>query len=69
MYLARQGCRPRNGSVCGGGRKEREATVLTNIAKKHGMRTLKEDGDLKVKLQLTTESEVTRVCKLDIASD
>ena len=44
-----------------------DTTVLTNIAKKHGMRTLKEDGDLKVKLQLTTESEVTRVCKLDIA--
>ena len=42
---------------------------LCRIAKKHGMRTLKEDGDLKVKLQLTTESEVTRVCKLDIASD
>ena len=45
-----------------------DTTVITNIAKKHGMRTLKEDGDLKVKLKLTTDSEVTRVCKLDIAA-
>lgn len=43
-----------------------DSTVITHIAKKHGMRSLKEDGDLKVQLKLTTESEVTRVCKLDI---
>ena len=30
------------------------------------MRTLKEDGDLKVAMNLTTASEVTRVCQLDI---
>jgi len=46
----------------------KDSSELTQIAKKHGMRTLKEDGDLKVKEGLTTESEVTRVCKLDISA-
>lgn len=46
----------------------KDSAELTQIAKKHGMRTLKEDGDLKVKEGLTTESEVTRVCKLDISA-
>jgi general secretion pathway protein E len=43
-----------------------DSTVLTAIARKHGMRTLKEDGDLKVAKGLTTASEVTRVCMLDV---
>ena len=43
-----------------------DSTALTAIARKHGMRTLKEDGDLKVAKGLTTASEVTRVCMLDV---
>ncbi len=43
-----------------------DSTVLTAIARRHGMRTLKEDGDLKVAKGLTTVSEVTRVCMLDV---
>ena len=43
----------------------KDSTELTAIAKRHGMRTLKEDGDLKVSMNLTTASEVTRVCMLD----
>jgi len=43
-----------------------DSTVLTAIARRHGMRTLKEDGDLKVAKGLTTASEVTRVCMLDV---
>lgn len=44
----------------------KDSTELTAIARKHGMRTLREDGDLKVQKKLTTESEVTRVCMLDL---
>ena len=44
----------------------KDSTELTAIARKHGMRTLREDGDLKVAQHLTTESEVTRVCMLDL---
>ena len=45
-----------------------DTSVITAIARKAGMRTLKEDGDLKVKLGLTTESEVLRVCQLDLGT-
>ena len=45
-----------------------DTTEITQIARRHGMRTLKEDGDLKVSMGLTTESEVTRVCKLDVGA-
>jgi general secretion pathway protein E len=44
----------------------KDSSEITNIARKHGMRTLKEDGDLKVEQGLTTASEVARVCKLDL---
>lgn len=43
-----------------------DSAELIAIARKNGMRTLKEDGDLKVAMNLTTASEVTRVCQLDI---
>ncbi len=41
--------------------KNADASVLTAAARRNGMRTLREDGWLKVKLGLTTASEVTRV--------
>ena len=46
--------------------ERKDSAELIAIARQNGMRTLKEDGDLKVKMNLTTESEVTRVCQLDI---
>ena len=46
--------------------QHQDTTVHNQIAKRHGMRTLKEDGDLKVEKGLTTASEVMRVCQLDI---
>ena len=46
--------------------QHQDTSVLNQIAKRHGMRTLKEDGDLKVQKGLTTASEVMRVCQLDI---
>ena len=46
--------------------ERKDSAELIAIARQNGMRTLKEDGDLKVKMHLTTESEVTRVCQLDI---
>ena len=44
----------------------KDTSEIAAIARRHGMRTLKEDGDLKVAKQLTTDSEVARVCKLDL---
>ena len=46
--------------------QHQDTSVLNQIAKRHGMRSLKEDGDLKVQKGLTTTSEVMRVCQLDI---
>lgn len=46
--------------------ERKDSAELIAIARQNGMRTLKEDGDLKVKLKLTTASEVTRVCQLDV---
>ncbi len=43
-----------------------DTSVINQIAKKNGMRSLREDGTLKVQKGLTTESEVMRVCQLDI---
>ena len=45
-----------------------DTSVITAIARKAGMRTLREDGDLKVNLGLTTSSEVMRVCQLDLGN-
>ncbi|NLZ63352.1 MAG: type II/IV secretion system protein [Lentisphaerae bacterium] len=44
----------------------KDSTEITSIARRHGMRTLKEDGDLKVGKGLTTAAEVSRVCQLDL---
>ena len=44
----------------------KDTSELTAIARRHGMRTLREDGELKVQKQLTTASEVARVCMLDL---
>ncbi|NMA42183.1 MAG: type II/IV secretion system protein [Oligosphaeraceae bacterium] len=44
----------------------KDSSEISSIARRSGMRTLKEDGDLKVAEGLTTESEVARVCKLDL---
>ena len=38
-----------------------DASILTEAARRNGMRTLREDGWLKVKLGVTTANEVTRV--------
>ena len=46
--------------------EHKDTNDITEIARHNGMRTLKEDGDIKVKQKLTTQSEVTRVCKMDI---
>ena len=44
----------------------KDSAEITAIACKHGMRTLRQDGDLKVEMKMTTDSEVTRVCMLDV---
>ena len=44
----------------------KDTTEISALARQSGMRTLKEDGDLKVAQNLTTASEVARVCKLDL---
>ena len=44
----------------------KDTTEITAIARRHGMRTLREDGELKVQNGMTSESEVTRVCMLDV---
>lgn len=44
----------------------KDTSEITSIARRNGMRTLKEDGDLKVEQGLTNASEVARVCKLDL---
>ena len=42
-----------------------DASTLKTIARNHGMRTLREDGSLKVKRGITTVAEVTRVTRED----
>lgn len=39
---------------------------LNVIARKNGMKTLRDSGQRKVKLGITTETEITRVCQLEI---
>ena len=43
-----------------------DTSAINAIARRHGMRSLREDGELKVQKGLTTESEVMRVCQLDL---
>lgn len=45
---------------------KQDTSAITAIARRNGMRTLREDGDLKVQKGYTTESEVMRVCQLDL---
>lgn len=45
-----------------------DATTIKNKARQHGMKTLREDGALKVIAGLTTVAEVTRVTREDEAS-
>ena len=42
-----------------------DASTIKNIARAHGMKTLREDGALKVKQGITTIAEVTRVTRED----
>lgn len=41
--------------------RNEDASILTNAARKHGMRNLREDGWLKVEMGVTTADEVMRV--------
>ena len=45
----------------------KDTSEIAAIARRHGMRTLREDGANKVNSQLTTAAEVARVCQLDFA--
>lgn len=45
-----------------------DSNEIGAIARRHGMRTLREDGELKAGQGLTTMAEVTRVCQLDVGS-
>jgi len=44
----------------------RDSTELAKIAKRHGMKALREDGEAKVAAGVTTAAEVSRVCQLDV---
>jgi len=43
----------------------RDSTEIAAIGRRHGMRTLREDGEEKVKRGVTTPAEIARVCQLD----
>ena len=45
---------------------KQDTSAINAIARRHGMRSLREDGELKVQKHFTTESEVMRVCQLDL---
>ena len=45
----------------------RDSTEIATIARRHGMRPLREDGELKVAAGVTGAAEVARVCQLDFA--
>jgi type II secretory ATPase GspE/PulE/Tfp pilus assembly ATPase PilB-like protein len=46
--------------------EHRDSNEIAAIARRHGMRTLREDGQSKVRQGITSEAEVTRVCQFDI---
>ncbi|MFA5204843.1 MAG: GspE/PulE family protein [Lentisphaeria bacterium] len=46
--------------------ERKDATELAGIARRHGMRPLREDGEIKVRSGVTTAAEVARVCQLDM---
>ena len=45
--------------------ERKDTTELAAIARRHGMRSLREDGENKVQAGITTQTEVARVCQLD----
>ena len=47
--------------------ERRDSNEIGAIARRHGMRSLREDGKDKVAEGITTEAEVARVCQLDLA--
>ncbi len=44
-----------------------DSTEIAAIARRHGMQSLREDGDRKVAAGVTTAAEIARVCQLDLA--
>jgi type II secretory ATPase GspE/PulE/Tfp pilus assembly ATPase PilB-like protein len=46
--------------------ERRDSNEIAAIARRHGMRSLREDGMDKVRQGITTEAEVARVCQLDL---
>jgi len=44
---------------------QKDSSEIAEIACKNGMRTLRQDGYLKVQEGITTDAEIARVCKLD----
>jgi type II secretory ATPase GspE/PulE/Tfp pilus assembly ATPase PilB-like protein len=46
--------------------EHRDSNEIAAIARRHGMRSLREDGRDKVRQNITTEAEVARVCQLDL---
>jgi type II secretory ATPase GspE/PulE/Tfp pilus assembly ATPase PilB-like protein len=47
--------------------ERKDSNEIAAIARRHGMRSLREDGMDKVTKGMTTEAEVARVCQLDLA--
>ncbi len=43
-----------------------DSTQIAAIARRHGMRSLREDGEAKAAAGITTPAEVARVCQLDL---
>ncbi len=46
--------------------ERRDSTEVATIARQHGMRPLREDGEMKVEQGVTSAAEVARVCQLDL---
>jgi general secretion pathway protein E len=46
-------------------RESADSSLMNAIARRHGMRSLREDGDHKIENGITTLAEVARVCQLD----
>jgi type II secretory ATPase GspE/PulE/Tfp pilus assembly ATPase PilB-like protein len=47
--------------------ERKDSNEIGAIARRYGMRSLREDGKDKVAQGITTEAEVARVCQLDLA--
>jgi general secretion pathway protein E/type IV pilus assembly protein PilB len=46
--------------------EKRDSNEIAAIARRHGMRPLRDDGQIKVEAGVTTAAEVARVCQLDL---